>query len=464
MSETGPYPAAFAGNLIKHARAASATVMSGMAIITPLAATEALVFTPDLAAADASTPHEIATMSRTPQVQEYGKVIVRSSESGAVIPNNQTFTLVEVCKDGARKVHRAIKAKANSQEALGDCNEDKPVEVEPEEPAGGQIKPAVKRILKATRHNNHFVFTEVAEETPTSPAPAGGSQTGSGSGSTGGGSTGTGSGGGSGGGTGGTGGGGTGGSGGGGGTANPFAPGNIGADVGPYQCDGPGNSDTTIEGVIPAISYAMVDLEDGLGYSVNPCLSAEVSALTAAGVTVDYYINTGWYSGSSHLDTNTPKVCAPGDSVCDAYDYGAGNVSYVVGAVSSLGISITGKRVFRDGETDNTWATGSGGQADSEQAAENESSLQGAQDTLIADGAADSLLYENPDFENTVLDGLQTDEPIWLATGEDSAAAAEPSCDTVGPDGGTVELVQYNGSATDGSALDMDVACAVPAS
>src|SRR5579883_2936713 len=64
--------------------------------------------------------------------------------------------------------------------------------------------------------------------------------------------------------------------------------------------------------------FGIVGVNDGAGYSQNPCLAKEAAWFPSAGL----YVNTGWYNQSSHINPTSPKVCASGDENCLAYNYG----------------------------------------------------------------------------------------------------------------------------------------------
>lgn len=449
---------------INHAQTVGAIMLTGLSLGAVGTAVKSFV---GMDRAEAATPstlvvsQEQATAS-SHQVEEYAKVTVKDTANHTISPfPKNTLVFLEQCRDGAVKVNRKVVATSSNQ-PLGECNIGSSVTVAAEKARSGdwKIESAPKqRVLKATRANNHhFIFVEQQENTPPpatsssptpqSPAPVntnpggGASNPGSGGGSTGGG-------------------GGT--TGGGGGTpSGPYASGETGADISWAQCDGSGNASNTLQGSVANFSFGIVDLEDGLGYSANPCLASEVADFTMTGEPVSFYVNTGWYSGSAHVNPNSPNMCTPGDNVCLAYNYGYNNALYAVQVANSAGVSVTGKPVFRDLETDNTWDTGTNGQANSEQATENAASLQGTHDGLIASGASTSILYENQDAENEILDGEQDGEPIWFASGANTIADAPAYCSTTAPDGGSVVIVQANGETTTGTTglpIDEDYVC-----
>ncbi|HZL08343.1 MAG TPA: hypothetical protein VFC50_04070 [Candidatus Dormibacteraeota bacterium] len=432
--------------LMDYARNAPTVVLASLAIAAGVvsAAIKGLA-DPSLAgaqaaAADIFNGHEpvAAEASRTGQVQEYAKVAAQTS-TGATTPiKPNIFVLREQCKDGSKAVNRKVVV-TRSVQPLGSCNIGSPVTVTDEKPRSSDWqngKPTKERIPKATRKNNHhFVFTEqqIAETPVTPPAsvapaepapvpplppvtlpptpvtpPV---------------------------------------------TKDPFASGNVGTDISWPQCNG---SNNTVEGSVSNFSFGLVGIQDGLGYSVNPCLASEVADFTGN----DFlYVNTGWYSGSAHVNPNSPNVCATGDEVCLAYNYGYNNALFAVQTAANEGISVTGMTVGEDLEESNTWSQG---QPNSAQ--QNESSLQGTHDGLLASGVAKVLFYTNPSAETDIIANYQNGWPEWFASGATTAAEAAQYC-TNGAgsvNGGPVEIVQFEGSTTTGTTgipVDEDYVC-----
>src|SRR6266576_3205893 len=60
------------------------------------------------------------------------------------------------------------------------------------------------------------------------------------------------------------------------------------------------------------VAFGIVGVTNGQGYSTNPCFAKEASYFN----NLSLYVNTGWYSGSSHVNANSPRVCATSDNNC----------------------------------------------------------------------------------------------------------------------------------------------------
>ncbi|MFL5626037.1 MAG: hypothetical protein ACJ788_10645, partial [Ktedonobacteraceae bacterium] len=87
-----------------------------------------------------------------------------------------------------------------------------------------------------------------------------------------------------------------------------YSKGTTGVDIGWPNC-------TTS---VPSVTFGIVGVTDGLGYSTSPCLAKEASYFK----NLSLYVNTGWYNQSTHINATSPKVCATGDNNCLAYNYG----------------------------------------------------------------------------------------------------------------------------------------------
>lgn len=112
-------------------------------------------------------------------------------------------------------------------------------------------------------------------------------------------------------------------------------------------------------------AFAIVGVNGGLVYSVNPCLASEIS--WAGGASGQLYANTGnpGPALSSHwpLGQTTPRYCdrANPDTADCAFDYGynaaADSYADAVSAYRQLGLagSPAGTRWWLDVETSNSW-------------------------------------------------------------------------------------------------------------
>ena len=409
---------------------------------------------------------DLATTSRSQQVEEYVNLTTENSTGAKLSGLNHTrFVFLEQCKDGSKQVNRQVTVTKTIQ-ALGLCNVGSKVTASPEKPLSGswKAKPA-KMVLKATRHNNHsFKFVEQEENTPTTPvsttsttpAPPTTAQTPPPSTTT---------------------------------TPppvtttpppppppppvtpssqNPFPAGENGPDDSWAQCTGPNNSNDTLTGSVSNFNFGIVDLQDGLGYSANPCLASEANDFTLKGIPVTYYINSGLNVNSTHLrNPNTPYNCGPTDLVCTYKEYGYNNALQAVAAANNAGINVASgdSTVAVDVEQNNTWDTTDGTTNDN---IYNQASLEGDFAGLQASGVKNVILYSNTSGYNQFFgSSYQPGWNMWLPTGENTTAGAVQFCNTIGPDGGNVELVQSSGQTTTGTTgipIDVDTGCIKSAS
>jgi hypothetical protein len=189
---------------------------------------------------------------------------------------------------------------------------------------------------------------------------------------------------------------------------------------------------------VPRTSFGVVGVTHGLFYSYNQCLSAEASHFS----NLSLYINTGWYSQSSHLNAASPRVCTAGDNNCLAYNYGYNAALDALNYANSLGI--TSSTWWLDVETANSW------NADTVQ---NQNSLQGSHDALANSGAATVGVYSTTAQWQSLTGGWQNGWPNWGASTWTTAKQAAKYCSGHQFNGGLTYLVQYKGK------LDQDYAC-----
>ena len=123
---------------------------------------------------------------------------------------------------------------------------------------------------------------------------------------------------------------------------------------------------------VPTVTFGIVGVTDGQGYSTNPCIAKEASYFK----NLSLYVNTGWYNKSTHINATAPKVCATGDNNCLAYNYGYNAGLYSINA--AMGVGVSSATWWLDVETGNTWNTN---------VVQNQNSLQGEHDAFVANGA-----------------------------------------------------------------------------
>jgi hypothetical protein len=192
---------------------------------------------------------------------------------------------------------------------------------------------------------------------------------------------------------------------------------------------------------IPSASFGIVGVTNGTGYSTNPCLVQESSHFS----NLSLYVNTGWYNKSSFINSSSPKVCAAGNSNCLAYNYGYNSGIYAFNTAANVGVhSLTW---WLDVETTNTW---------NRDVIQNQNSLQGEYDALIASGVTTVGVYSTSAQWKTITGNWQNSWPSWGATTWTTAAQATTYCTGHQFTGGPSYLMQYKPKK---STLDQNVAC-----
>jgi hypothetical protein len=187
-------------------------------------------------------------------------------------------------------------------------------------------------------------------------------------------------------------------------------------------------------------SFGIVGVTDGTGYSTNPCIAAEASHYA----NLSLYVNTGWNSASIHVNPNSPRVCAPTDEDCLAYNYGYNAGLYAVGAAQAASVSVA-TNWWLDVETSNTWSTDT---------VQNQNSLQGEYDALTASGATEVGAYSTTAQWNQLTGSWNNGWSGWGATTVKTASQAKTYCTGHQFTGGPTLLIQYSGKT-----LDQDYAC-----
>jgi len=187
--------------------------------------------------------------------------------------------------------------------------------------------------------------------------------------------------------------------------------------------------------------FRVVGVNDGLNYSTNPCITTEA----AGAANLSLSANTGWYAQSSHVTATSPRTCLKSDANCLAYNYGYNAGLYAYAAATSAGVSAV--TWWLDVETANSWNTNT---------TQNQNSLQGERDALIARGATTVGVYSTTAQWKSITNGWLNNWPSWGATTFTSASAAHTYCTGHQFTGGPSVLMQYQ---TAPITLDQDVAC-----
>jgi hypothetical protein len=193
--------------------------------------------------------------------------------------------------------------------------------------------------------------------------------------------------------------------------------------------------------------FAIVGVNGGRVFSVNPCLAAELA--WGGGAAAELYANTGnpgpalssfWPKGQT-----SPRFCdaANPDTAYCAYDYGwnAAQHSFQTAqaAYASLGISSSPTAIawWLDVETSNSWR---------DDTSLNVAALQGALDSLRSGGVSQVGFYSTTSQWTTITGGTKVFSPVpsWGAgapseKGARSLCASTPTSFT----GGRLAMVQY---------------------
>lgn len=342
------------------------------------------------------------------QAQEF--VTVKASDAGGdpLGTQKRTFLFVEKCKEDSRPVTRRV-IYSRPNQPLGKCDANGSVTVIEKQPLQGEWvhRSGIKQTHRAK--NNHFGFIEqrsgVFEPQPApaptpspeptpAPTPTPAPET------------------------------------------DPYASGNVGVDVSWPQC---GTANETPSG----FDFGIVGVTNGLSYSTNPCLGSE--AANFPGDELNLYVNTGWYSASSHINPDSPRACATGDENCLAYNYGYNAGLYAVGAATGAGIDVA-TRWWLDVESDASWATDT---------TQNRNSLQGQYDALAASGATEVGAYSTTVQWNDITGNWHNSWQSWGATTWQTAQEAATYCTGHEFTGGPSRLMQYLPTTE----LDYNVAC-----
>lgn len=196
---------------------------------------------------------------------------------------------------------------------------------------------------------------------------------------------------------------------------------------------------------IPPVTFGIVGVTYGQGYSTSPCIAQEAGHFS----NLSLYVNTGWYDHSTHINPTSPRKCAKRDSSCLAYNYGYNAGLYAVKAATVAGVA-TQTTWWLDVETGNTWNTN---------VIQNQNSLQGERDALVISGGATTVgVYSTTAQWQGITGAWHNNWPSWGATTWSTATEAQTYCtghQFTGA-GGPSYLMQYR---PPNAKVDYDVAC-----
>ncbi|HET9098392.1 MAG TPA: hypothetical protein VFN51_02130 [Candidatus Saccharimonadales bacterium] len=212
-----------------------------------------------------------------------------------------------------------------------------------------------------------------------------------------------------------------------------YGSGSTGVDVSWPNCSQP----------LPNSSFRIVGVSDGTGYSTNHCLSQQVWKNKN---NLSYYVNTGWNILSPNINSLSPLVCGVGDENCLAYNYGYNAGVYALHTLKQLNLP-TDKAWWLDVETSNSWSSS---------VSQNQDSIQGEYDALMAGGASSVGIYSTTVQWQVITGGWKNGWPSWGSTTWTTASDARTYCTGHQFTGGPSLLMQYLPLKTPG---DQDVAC-----
>lgn len=192
---------------------------------------------------------------------------------------------------------------------------------------------------------------------------------------------------------------------------------------------------------VPKVSFGIVGVNNGIVYGHNSCVASEAKHFS----NLSLYANTGLNASSQSSYYVQAQAGCNGDTDCAAYNYGYNAGKDAASYAQSQGVK-SGKW-WLDVETMNTWSTSP---------EQNQKSLQGEYDSLIANGATSVGVYSTTAQWNTITGSWQNNWASWGATTWTTAKQASTYCTGHQFTGGPSLLMQYKAK---NSKLDQDVAC-----
>lgn len=217
---------------------------------------------------------------------------------------------------------------------------------------------------------------------------------------------------------------------------SPFPNGGVGYDISWPECPGAAFPTGTRQ-------FAIVGVNDGHAYSINPCLQAQAAW---AGPSLSLYINinvpfAGWDPNeTNHLMQGPEAACAKqGDLSCQFYDYGYN------AAISSMAdaalYNISASTWWLDVEDPGgLWSSST---------ADNVKLIAGAIDSLRNAGHT-AAVYSTPYQWGLITGAYQPGIPTWVATGGDPSNLADWCGASHSFGGGATWMVQYGQGTFDG--------------
>lgn len=189
---------------------------------------------------------------------------------------------------------------------------------------------------------------------------------------------------------------------------------------------------------------AIVGVEGGRSFTVNPCLAEEYHWARSADRHYEVYINTSYPAGSTiHRGDTGPKgTCRPADWACRAYNYGFNNAEFAF-HYAQLQYAVA-DTWWLDVETANSW---------SDDTALNARVIQGAVDSLRAHRLLVGV-YSIPPMWKTIAGSYRVSLPTWIVRLRESVKTPAYCSADNGFGGGGIALVQ-----DEFGSMDQDFLC-----
>lgn len=210
-----------------------------------------------------------------------------------------------------------------------------------------------------------------------------------------------------------------------------YASGNVGVDVSYPNCSS----------LIPVVNFGVVGVTNGIVYGHNSCLAREASHFN----NLSLYVNTGLNTSSSSAYYVQAQVGCNGDVNCAAYNYGYKAATDAISYAYTQGV--VSENWWLDVENSNTW---------NKDVIQNQRSLQGEYDAILANGAATIGVYSTSAQWQSITGSWQNNWPSWGATTWTTSSQAATFCSGHQFTGGPSLLMQYKSKQ---SKVDQDVAC-----
>lgn len=198
-------------------------------------------------------------------------------------------------------------------------------------------------------------------------------------------------------------------------------------------------------------TFGVVGVNDGKPDSANSCLSGEyawaLKATYAATYAPQLYLNSANPGRAGYTFGSGPQSCTRKDVSGCAYDYGynAGLYAFDYASQQVPGTSLASLQWWIDVESANSWQHDTTSNIDD---------IQGMIDGLASVGVTKTGIYTNSSSWSSITGNTATFAalPAWFPSGS-TQSVADPHCDSPGPSGGPIWMVQYGSGGYDGDDL-----------